>query len=146
MDLLVVRTEVLKRSDGAGARFAKAITGAWYETMAQMAVSGPAGERAILGSAAASGDTVASYREQLKTTYLFSTPQLATGFTDSAKIKQEMELVRQFCFHHNLLGERTSSPDDVAIAYPDGTIQGKKDRVRFRFDSTYMHMAQQGGL
>jgi NitT/TauT family transport system substrate-binding protein len=146
MDLLVVRTEVLKRPDGSGARFAKAITGAWYETMAQMAAPGPAGEKAITGSAAASGDSVASYREQLKTTYLFSTPGAATGFADSPKIKQEMELVRQFCFHHGLLGERTASPDEVAILYPDGTIQGKKDRVRFRFDSTYMHMAQQGGL
>ncbi len=146
MDLLVVRTDVLKRPDGSGARFAKAITGAWYETMAQMSATGATGDRAIAGSAAASGDSVASYREQLKTTYLFSTPSAATSFADSAKIKQEMELVRQFCFHHGLLGERTTSPDEVAIVYPDGTIQGKKDRVRFRFDSTYMHMAQQGGL
>jgi NitT/TauT family transport system substrate-binding protein len=146
MDLLVVRTDVLKRPDGSGARFAKAITGAWYETMAQMSSSGPAGDKAISGSAAASGDSVASYREQLKTTYLFSTPSAATSFADSPKIKQEMELVRQFCFRHNLLGERTSSPDEVAILYPDGTIQGNKNRVRFRFDSTYMHLAQKGGL
>jgi NitT/TauT family transport system substrate-binding protein len=146
MDLLVVRTEVLHRPDGSGARFAKAITGAWYETMAQMAATGAASDKAIAGSAAASGDSVASYREQLKTTYLFSTPAAATAFTDSPKIKQEMELVRQFCFHHNLLGERTASPDEVAILYPDGTIQGKKDRIRFRFDSTYMHLAQKGGL
>jgi NitT/TauT family transport system substrate-binding protein len=146
MDLLVVRTEVLNRPDGSGVRFAKAITGAWYETMAQMAATGAASDKAIAGSAAASGDTVASYREQLKTTYLFSTPALATGFADSPKIKQEMELVRQFCFRHNLLGERTASADEVAILYPDGTIQGKKDRIRFRFDSTYMHLAQKGGL
>ena len=146
MDLLVVRTEVLNRPDGSGARFAKAITGAWYETMAQIAAQGAASDKAIAGSAAASGDSVASYREQLKTTYLFATPKEATGFADSAKIKQEMELVRQFCFHHGLLGERTASADDVAIAYPDGTVQGKKDRVRFRFDSKYMHLAQQGGL
>ena len=146
MDLLVVRTEVLKRPDGSGARFAKAISGAWYETMAQMAGTGAANDKAIAGSAAASGDTVASYREQLKTTYLFSTPRDASGFADSAKIKQEMELVRQFCFHHGLLGERTPSADDVAIAYPDGAVQGKKDRVRLRFDSTYMHLAERGGL
>ncbi len=146
LDLLVVRTEVLKRPDGSGARFAKAITGAWYETMAQMAATGAASDRAVAGSAAASGDSVASYREQLKTTYLFSTPANATGFTDSPKMKQEMELVRQFCFRHGLLGERTASPDDVAVLYPDGTVQGKKDRVRLRFDSTYMHLAQGGGL
>jgi NitT/TauT family transport system substrate-binding protein len=88
MDLLVVRTEVLKRPDGSGARFAKAITGAWYETMAQMSASGPTGDKAIAGSAAASDDSVASYREQLKTTFLFSTPALATSFTDSPRMKQ----------------------------------------------------------
>ncbi len=146
LDLLVVRTEVLKRPDGSGARFAKAITGAWYETMAQMAAAGAASDRAVAGSAAASGDSVASYREQLKTTYLFSTPASATGFVDSPRMKQEMELVRQFCFRHGLLGERTASPDDVAVLYPDGTVQGRKDRVRLRFDSTYMHLAQGGGL
>jgi NitT/TauT family transport system substrate-binding protein len=146
MDLLVVRTEVLKRPDGSGVRFAKAITGAWYETMAQMSASGPVGDKAIAGSAAASDDSVSSYREQLKTTYLFSTPAHATSITDSPKMKQEMDLVRQFCFRHGLLGERTGSADEVAILYPDGTIQGDKNRVRFRFDSTYMHLAQKGSL
>src|SRR5271169_4859470 len=31
LDLLVVRTEILNRPDGSGQRFAKAVTGAWYE-------------------------------------------------------------------------------------------------------------------
>jgi NitT/TauT family transport system substrate-binding protein len=38
------------------------------------------------------------------------------------------------------------SVDDVAIAYPDGSIQGRKDRVRLRFDATYMLSAEQGKL
>ncbi len=146
LDLLVVRTEVLKRPDGSGERFAKAITGAWYETMAQLTASGAASDKAISGSAAASDDSPASYRDQLKTTFLFATPQAATGYTDSAKLREQMDLVRQFCFHHGLLGERAASADDVAVLYPDGTVQGKKDRVRLRFSSTYMHMAGQGGL
>jgi NitT/TauT family transport system substrate-binding protein len=146
LDLLVVRTEVLHRPDGSGLRFAKAITGAWYETTALLAGTGPASDKAISGSAAASGDSVASYREQLRTTYLFSTPKTASDFTDSGKLKEQMDLVRQFCFHHGLLGERTASVDDVAVLYPDGTIQGRKDRVRLRFDSSYMQLAQQGKL
>src|SRR5579862_5780060 len=36
LDLLVVRTDILKRPDGSGQKFAKAITGAWYELMSLM--------------------------------------------------------------------------------------------------------------
>ena len=145
LDLLVVRTDVLQRPDGSGARFAKAITGAWYETVAQLA-GGAGSEQAITGSAAASGDSVASYKEQLRTTYLFSTAKSAVQFSESPTIKQKMDLVRQFCFRHQLLGQNIHSVDDVAIRYPDGSVQGKGDRVRLRVDSTYMHMAEQGKL
>jgi len=143
LDLLVVRTEVLKRPDGSGVKFARAIAGAWYETVAQIAA---ANAQAISGSAAASGDSVASYKEQLKTTYLYSTPQSAAQFSQSGDLKQKMDLVRQFCFHHALLGQNIQSVDDVAILYPDGAIQGKKDRVRLRVDATYMQLAAQGKL
>ena len=141
MDLLVVRTDVLARPDGV--KFAKAITGAWYETIGQLA-SGQAA--AIKGSADASGDSVASYRDQLKTTYLFTSPKSGVDFSESPGIKQKMELVRQFCFRHQLLGQNIGSVNDVAIRYPDGSVQGKADRVRFRFDSLYMKMAEQGKL
>jgi NitT/TauT family transport system substrate-binding protein len=36
--------------------------------------------------------------------------------------------------------------DDVAIKYPDGSIQGKPDRVRLRYECAYMQMAQTGTL
>ena len=146
LDLLVVRTDVLNRPDGSGKRFAKAITGAWYETMTQLAGNGPMTARALSGSAAASDDTVSSYKDQLRTTYLFSSPQAATQFVTSAGLKQKMDLVREFCFHHNLLGEGTRSVDDVAILYPDGTVQGNRSRIRLRMDATYMKLAAQGGL
>jgi len=38
LDLLVTRTDILNRQDGSGQKFAKAIAGAWYETMSQMTV------------------------------------------------------------------------------------------------------------
>jgi NitT/TauT family transport system substrate-binding protein len=146
LDLLVVRSDVLQRSDGSGVRFAKAVTGAWYETMGQLTGTGPAAAGAISGSAAASADSVASYKEQLQTTHLFSTPQMAAQFATSPALKQKMELVRQFCFRHALLGQNIQSVDDVAIAYPDGGVQGKKDRVRLRMDASYSQMAAQGKL
>ena len=143
LDLLVVRTEVLNRPDGQ--KFAKAITGAWYETMQRLS-GGPQQVEALKISAAASGDTVDSYREQLKTTALFATPKAAADFTMSPVLRQKMDLVRQFCFAHGLLGKDTKSVDDVAISYPDGSVQGKKDRVRLRFDAGYMQAAAQGKL
>ncbi len=143
LDLMVVRTEVLQRPDGQ--KFAKALTGAWYETMQRLG-GGPQQAEALKGSAAASGDSVESYREQLKTTALFATPKAALDFTTSPLLKQKMDLVRQFCFGHGLLGKDTKSVDDVAILYPDGSVQGKKDRVRLRFDAGYMLAAAQGKL
>jgi NitT/TauT family transport system substrate-binding protein len=143
LDLLVIQSELLHRPDGSGVRFAKAVTGAWYETVQQLAAGKP---QAIQVSAAASGDSANSYREQLKTTSLFSTPKSATDFATSQDIKQKMDLVRHFCFAHGLLGQDVKSVDDVAIAYPDGSIQGRKDRVRLRFDATYMLSAEQGKL
>ena len=141
LDLLVVRTDVLARPDGV--KFAKAITGAWYETVAQLAAGAAP---AISGSAAASGDTVASYKEQLRTTYLYATPKMAEQFATSPVLKQKMDLVRQFCFRHQLLGQNIASVDDVAIRYPDGSVQGKPNRIRFRFDASYMQMAEAGKL
>ena len=146
LDLLVVRTDVLNRPDGSGVRFAKAVTGAWYEVMSQFNHGGALAEKAIAGSAQASNDTVASFREQLATTHLFSTPDSAESFAKSADMKAKMDLVRRFCFAHGLLGEGTASADDVAILYPDGSIQGRKDRVRLRFDAKYMALAQGGKL
>ena len=142
LDLMVVRTEILNRTDGSGQRFAKALAGAWYETMRQMSAAGP--DKVLREIAAAAEDTLESYKEQLSTTNLFYTPASAVAFTSAPDFKQKMNLVRQFCFTHGLLGG--AAADDVAIAYPDGTIQGKPNRVRLRFDITYMKLAQQGGL
>jgi NitT/TauT family transport system substrate-binding protein len=141
LDLLVVRTEVLNRPDGSGQNFVKAVTGAWYELMAQMT-----NDKVLTSIAEASQDTLASYKEQLSTTHLFFTPQAAAEMATSAQLKKTMELVRQFCFTHGLLGDKTASADDVAIKFPDGTIEGKKERIRLRFDPTYMQMAAGGKL
>jgi NitT/TauT family transport system substrate-binding protein len=142
LDLLVVRTDVLKRPDGE--KFAKAIAGAWYEVMAQM--NGPSPDKALTAIAKSSEDTLASYKEQLATTHMFYTPQSAVQETTSPDLKKTMDLVRKFCFTHGLLGEKTASVDDVAIQFPDASVLGKADRVRLRFNPAYMQMAAQGKL
>lgn len=141
LDLLVVRTELLNTPDGQ--KFARAITGAWYETIQQVAMGQAT---AIKYSAAASGDSIDSYKEQLKTTALFSTPKSAVDFTSGTDLQKKMDMVRQFCFTHGLLGQGVKSVDDVAISYPNGAVQGKKDRIRFRFNVAYMQAAEQGKL
>ncbi len=142
LDLLVVRTDVLKKPDGE--KFAKAITGAWYEVMVQM--TGAAADKALTAIAEGSQDTLASYKEQLSTTHMFYTPQAAVAQTTSPDLKKTMDLVRKFCFSHGLLGEKTASADDVAIQFPDASVLGKADRVRLRFNPAYMQMAAQGKL
>jgi NitT/TauT family transport system substrate-binding protein len=146
LDLLVVRTEILNRPDGSGQRFAKAVVGAWYELLTQMSKPGPDSDKVLASIAEASQDTLASYKEQISTTHMFFTPQSAVEMATSEQLKKTMELVRQFCFSHGLLGEKTSSPDDVAVRFPDGSIEGKKDRVRLRFDPTFMQLAAGGKL
>src|SRR6185503_13038378 len=141
LDLTVVRTDVLTRPDGSGQKFAKALTGAWYEMLGQMT-----SDKVLAGIAEGSQDTLTSYKEQLSTTKMFYTPKTAADFGASPELKQKMALVRQFCFDHGLLGANTKSVDDVAIRYPDGTVQGKPDRVRLQFDLAYMQMAAQGKL
>jgi NitT/TauT family transport system substrate-binding protein len=141
LDLTVVRSEVLDRPDGSGQKFAKALAGAWYEMMGQMSAPGATADKVLASIAEGSGDSLASYKEQLSTTKMFYQPQSAMQFGKSTELKQKMQLVRQFCFDHALLGKDVASVDDVAIRYPDGSVQGKADRVRLRFDTTYMEMA-----
>jgi NitT/TauT family transport system substrate-binding protein len=107
---------------------------------------GPATDKVLAGIAEGSQDSLDSYKEQLSTTHIYFTPKSAAAMGSSTDLKRIMELVRQFCFSHQLLGEKTKSVDDVAIRFPDGAIQGRNDRVRLRFENAYMQMAAEGKL
>jgi NitT/TauT family transport system substrate-binding protein len=144
LDLMVVRTEVLSRPDGSGQKLAKALTGAWYEVMNQM--TGAGADKVLTQIAEASQDSLVSYKEQLSTTRMFYTPKSGVDMAASPDLKKTMDLVRQFCFSHGLLGDKTKSPDEVAIQFPDKSALGKPDRIRFRFNRDYMQMAAAGQL
>jgi NitT/TauT family transport system substrate-binding protein len=141
LDLTVVRTDVLNRPDGAGQKFGKALAGAWYEMLSQMS-----NDKVLTAIAEGSQDSLASYKEQLGTTKMFYTAGEAAAFAAGPQIKEKMALVRQFCFDHGLLGANTKAVDDVAIKYPDGSVQGKPERVRLVFEASYMQAAAQGKL
>jgi NitT/TauT family transport system substrate-binding protein len=142
LDLMVVRTDVLKKSPELG----KALTGAWYEVMGLMSKRGPQAEEALGVMAEASGATTVEYKAQLKTTAMFYKPQAAVDYTTSMEIQEKMNFVRKFCFDHGLLGEGVRSEDAVGISYPDGKVQGSASNVKMRFDTSFMEMAAKGEL
>lgn len=138
MDLMVVKTaapETLK----------KALTGAWYETMALMTKTGPETDAALADMAKQSETTVESFKSQLGTTAMFYEASKGAAFAASADVGKTMEQVRQFSFNKGLFGQNAKSVDDVGIALADGTL-GNKDNVKLRFTAQYMQMAADGKL
>ena len=139
IDLMVVNTEVLE----ANPAFGKALVGAWYEVMGLM----QAGDEEVLTALAeASGTDLAGYRAQLDSTRMFWTPAEAVAFASDPALKDTMVNVATFLFDKGILGEGAPSPDFVGVAYPDGSITGDANNVKFRFDTTFMQMAADGAL
>ena len=140
-DLLVVNTETLKDNPD----FAKALVGIWYETIALMKDPSDKGKAAREAMAKLSGTDLAGFETQLKTTYMYYTPKDAAAFMTSAELPGIMDLVRGFCFEHNLLGENVKSKDAVGILTPTRTL-GSAANVKLRFDASYMTLAAEGKL
>ena len=142
LDLMVVRTDVLKKHPELG----KALVGAWYEVMSIMSKRTDEANKALAQMAEFSGSSVTEYKNQLKTTAMFYTPQSAVEYLEGDEIKKNMDSVRKFCFKHGLLGEGADSEDIVGIIYPDNTIQGDTKNIKFRFDSSVTKLAIEGKL
>ncbi|MEM6891139.1 MAG: putative urea ABC transporter substrate-binding protein [Pseudomonadota bacterium] len=139
LDLMVVNTETLADNPA----FGKAVTGAWYEVMSLMA----AGDEDVLTAMAeASGTDLEGYKAQLAATEMFFDPSDAVAQASSAELPGTMTAVASFLFDKGILGEGAPSADFVGVAYPDGTITGDANNVKFRFDTTYMQMAIDGAL
>jgi NitT/TauT family transport system substrate-binding protein len=141
-DLMVVNTQTLKDNPDLG----KALVGIWYETIALMKDPGDKGKAAREAMAKLSGTDLAGFEAQLKTTRMFYTPKDALGFMTGAEMQKIMDLVRTFCFEHNLLGEKVKSKDAVGIELPGGKVLGLKTNVKLRFDPSYMKMAADGKI
>ena len=142
IDMMVVKTDVLKRSPELG----KALTGAWYETLRVMAGKDAAGKAALTAMAKASGTDLPGFESQLKTTRLFNTPAEAHAFMLSPEVVKTMDLVRRFSFDHGILGEGAKSVDVVGISFPGGKTLGDPKNLKMRFDPTYTKLAVDGKL
>lgn len=139
LDLMVVNTETLADNPA----FGKAVAGAWYEVMGLMA----AGDESVLTAMAeASGTDLEGYKAQLAATEMFFDPKDAVAQASSPELPKTMTEVAGFLFDKGILGEGAPSPDFVGVAYPDGSVTGDENNVKFRFDATYMQMAADGEL
>lgn len=140
-DLMGINTETLRDNPDLG----KALVGIWYETIALLQDQSDKGRAAHEAMAKASGTDLAGFEAQLKTTRMFYTPKDALAFTTGTELPKIMDLVRSFCFEHNLLGEHVKSKDAIGIAMPASNL-GSKQNVKLRFDPTYMKLAADGKL
>ena len=137
IDMMALKTETLKDSPA----LAKALTGAWYEVMAQMAAGDPASKTAHEQMAKRSGTDLAGFDRQLVTTRMFYDPAEAVAFADGPALPKTMALVRQFSFAHGLLGPTAPSADVVGILFPGGQTSGDAGNIKLRFDDLYMKLA-----
>jgi len=142
IDLMVVNTRTLQDNPELG----KALAGAWYEAMATMLRKDEAGAAALEFMAKASGTDIAGYKAQLDATRLFSDPQSAVAFAQSADLPTTMNRVRKFSFAHGLLGNGAASADAVGIQVPGSQVLGDSNNVKLRFDTEYMALAAGGTL
>ena len=138
IDLMVVNTVVLKDNP----KFAKALVGIWYETLATLK-NGTASKKAM---AKASGTDLKGFDEQLATTKLFSDPKDAVAFTTGGDLKATTKRVSKFLFEKSLLGKDAKSDGAVGVEFPDKTVFGNTGNVKFRYDATYMKEAADGKL
>ena len=132
-DVLAVNTNVLKSDPD----FARAITGAWYEVMDIMNTPGATAKDAKTKMAQLAGTNLTEYEGQLSTTAMFYNAGDALSYFNSPGLKGKMDLVRQFCFEQDLLGEGATSADVVGISFPDGTVLGDPNNIKLRYDSTF---------
>ncbi len=124
----------------------RALTGAWYEVMAQMSSGSKAGASAIEQMAVQAGATVAEFKAQLKTTAMFYEAAEGARFARSDVPAKTMEQVRSFAFAKGLYGERAASKDLVGIEFADGSVIGDTSNVKLRFTADYMQLAADGKL
>lgn len=138
IDLMVVRSNTPDS-------LKKALTGAWYDTMAIMNGKGRESREALQYMASFAGATEAEFKAQLRTTAMFYEAAEAAAFARSPQLKTTMDSVRQFSFSHGLFGD-ADTVDRVGIQFPDGEVLGDSGNIKLRFDATFMELAAEGKL
>jgi NitT/TauT family transport system substrate-binding protein len=141
IDLMVVNSATLKAHPELG----KALTGAWYETMATMSATDAKAQDARTQMAKASGTDLVGYEAQLAATRMFYQAKDAVTFTNSSQLKSTMQQVAEFSFAHGLLGDSAPNSQMIGIETPSG-VYGDSQNIKLRFDPGYMQLAADGKL
>lgn len=142
LDVLAINTETLKKHP----EFAKALTGAWFETLAVMAKGDAKSAEAKMAMAKLSGTDLAGYEAQLKTTKLFYTGKETLDFTLAPALASSNDMVRKFSFDHGLLGQDAKSVDVIGIEFPGAKVLGDPKNIKLRFDPSMVKLAADGKL
>lgn len=142
LDTMAINTATMK----AHPELAKALTGAWFETLALMSKNDAAAIAAKTTMAQLSGTDLPGYEAQLKTTKLFYTPKETVDFTTAPALVTSNDMVRKFSFDHGLLGQNATSVDVIGIEFPGGKVLGDAKNIKLRFDPTYVQLATDGKL
>ncbi|MFT4027483.1 MAG: putative urea ABC transporter substrate-binding protein [Novosphingobium sp.] len=137
LDVLNVSTEVVH----ANPEFGKALTGIWYETMEIIHKDDASAKAAIELMAKGAGTTPESLQEQLRTTYFYARAEDAARYAESPDLMTVTDRVRQFSYSKGLFGPRAASVDSIGIEFPGGKVLGDPDKIKLRFDATYMKLA-----
>ena len=141
---MVVNTQTLKDNPNLG----KALIGIWYETIALMKDTSPtkARPRARPWPRRRARISRASKPSSRPPT-CFTRHRTRVTFIQAGRICSKiMDLVRTFCFDHDLLGDGREIEGRCRHRCPDGKVLGSTKNVKLRFDSTYMQMAADGKL
>ncbi|RDL44484.1 lipid kinase [Marinomonas piezotolerans] len=141
IDALIVNTDTLNANPALG----KALTGAWFEIMAEMSGDSDSAKEIRTIMAEAAETDLEGYDAQLAKTHMYYTPEAALELVNSPKLVETMTNVAEFSFEHGLLGEGAPGADIVGIEMPAGTY-GDPNNIKLRFDNTYMQMAADGQL
>ncbi|MFD1704567.1 putative urea ABC transporter substrate-binding protein [Methylopila henanensis] len=142
MDVVIAKTQTLKDSP----EFAKALVGAWYETLGKMKASGAEAAPLETAMATALGTDAAGLKSQVETTHFFLTAQEAAEFLTAPKTKDIWDYVRTFCFEQGLYGQGADSVDSIGIQHPDGSVMGSEKNVKIRIDPSFTKLAAEGKL
>lgn len=142
IDITMINTDVMKKHP----QFAKALVGAWYETMALMQKDDAKGKAARAAMGEASGTDLAGFDAQLAATKMFYDPAEAVAFVNSDVLPKTMANVASFSFDKGILGEGADSPEFVGMAFPGGVTYGNTDNIKLRFTDEFMRMAAEGKL
>ncbi|MDB5726331.1 MAG: lipid kinase [Novosphingobium sp.] len=142
LDVMAVSTETLRANPDLG----KALTGIWYDVMAEMHRGDATGKNAVAAMAKDAGSTTGDFEQQLATTYFYKTPKEAGAFAVSHELVSVTDRIRKFSFEQGILGPGAKSADDIGIEFPGNHVLGDRANIKLRFDQRYMKMALDGKL